>query len=166
MQKPHGHAIECRIYAEDPFKGGIPSTGLLGLVQWPEGPGRRFEFGFDEGDEITSYYDPMIAKVIVWDDNRSRAIEKMKRVLKDSVIFGVRTNIPYLIEILSHPEFVNGKMTTQFIDKYFQDPIKEPELTEDEKALVQFLSQKNKRNSSIVPSEFDSPFQGAWRSQI
>lgn len=166
IQKSHGHAIECRIYAEDPFKGGIPSTGLLGLVQWPEGPGRRFEYGFDEGDEITSYYDPMIAKVIVWDDNRPRAIEKMKRVLKDSVIFGVRTNIPYLIEILSHPEFVNGKMTTQFIDRYFQDPIKEPELTEDEKALVQFLNQKNKKYVNNSVNEFDSPFQGPWRSGI
>ncbi|MFN9069038.1 MAG: acetyl/propionyl/methylcrotonyl-CoA carboxylase subunit alpha, partial [Bdellovibrionales bacterium] len=80
VRAPHGHAIECRIYAEDPYKGGIPSTGLLGLVDWPEGPGRRFEYGFESGDSITSFYDPMIAKVIVWDESRPRCLEKLKFV--------------------------------------------------------------------------------------
>ena len=120
---PKGHSIECRIYAENPFLGGVPSTGVLGKISWPEGPGRRFEFGFEEGDEITPFYDSMIAKVIVWDENRTRCIRKMKRVLQDSVIFGVQTNIPYLIEILSHPEFVSGEMTTRLIDQSFSEPL-------------------------------------------
>lgn len=163
---PRGHSIECRIYAENPFLGGVPSTGLLGKVEWPEGPGRRFEYGFEDGDEITPYYDPMIAKVIVWDENRIRAIQKMKQVLSESIVFGVYTNIPYLIEILSHPEFVQGKMTTRFIEKHFSEPLKLPEITEAEKAFAE------KSLKEMAPKAMDfnmsgisasSPWQSYWR---
>lgn len=166
---PRGHSIECRIYAENPFLGGVPSTGLLGLVKWPEGPGRRFEFGFDSGDTITPYYDPMIAKVIVWDETRSRAIQKMIRVLKDSIVFGVHTNIPYLIEILSHKEFVMGTMTTGFIGKYFSESIKEPEITEVEKLLLEKSLSVLKTGNLNSSSEFQdsmqdsNPFLSFWR---
>ena len=102
---PRGHAIECRLYAENPYQDGIPSTGKLLATHWPQAPGRRFEVGFEAGDEITSYYDPMIAKVIVWDETRIRAIQKMKQTLRETVIFGVRTNIPLLQAILSHRNF-------------------------------------------------------------
>ena len=126
---PRGHSIECRVYAEDPYNRGLPSTGELLGLHWPEGPGRRFEVGFDEGDEITPYYDPMIAKVIVWDEDRPRAIQKMLSVLSDTVIFGVHANIPYLQAILSHPEFVDGSMTTQFIQKNFPEALEPRQLT-------------------------------------
>lgn len=159
---PRGHAIECRIYAENPFMGGVPSTGLLGDVEWPEGPGRRYEYGFEAGDTITPFYDPMIAKVIVWDESRPRAIQKMIRVLKDSVVFGVHTNIPYLIEILSHKEFVMGTMTTRFIETYFSEPLKEPALTETEKlvlsgALLQLRGGAEKTQTQV------SPWASYWR---
>ncbi len=161
---PRGHSIECRIYAENPYLGGVPSTGLLGKVHWPEGPGRRFEYGFEEGDEITSYYDPMIAKVIVWDETRTRAIEKMKHVLGDSVVFGVHTNIPYLIEILSHPEFVKGTMTTRFIDQYFSEPLKAPEISADEKAFAEkCLRELAPKTVESGTSGFVSPWQSFWR---
>lgn len=117
--RPAGHAIECRIYVEDPYLNGVPSLGRLGFCHWPAGPGRRFEVGFEEDDEITSFYDAMIAKVVVWDESRTRAIQKMKRTLQETVIFGLQTNIPYLLEILQHPEFIDGKMTTNFINQYF-----------------------------------------------
>lgn len=162
---PRGHSIECRIYAENPYLGGVPSTGLLGTVEWPEGPGRRYEYGFESGDEITSFYDPMIAKVIVWDESRPRAIQKMIRVLKDSVVFGVHTNIPYLIEILSHKEFVVGTMTTRFIETYFSDPLKEPELSAVEKAFVEEQMKKMKAvtSSSATSAEVNSPWTTYWR---
>lgn len=115
----HGHSIECRVYAENPYMGGIPSTGKLLGVEWPEGPGRRFETGFEAGDEITPFYDPMIAKVIVWDESRLRAIKKMNTTLAQSLVLGVHTNIPFVMAMLSHPEFVDGSMTTQFVGKYF-----------------------------------------------
>lgn len=162
---PRGHSIECRVYAENPYLGGVPSTGVLGAVQWPEGPGRRYEFGFEEGDEITSYYDPMIAKVIVWDETRSRAIQKMIRVLKDSIVFGVHTNIPYLIEILSHREFVEGTMTTRFIDTHFANGLTLPELTDLEKAAGE-VALKNLAVPKVNTENgmnFSSPFMSFWR---
>jgi 3-methylcrotonyl-CoA carboxylase alpha subunit len=164
----HGHSIECRVYAENSYLGGIPSTGLLGTVQFPEGPGRRFEYGFEKGDTITSYYDPMIAKVIVWDENRDRAIKKMIMTLKDSVIFGVHTNIPYLIEILSHPEFVSGKMTTRFIETYFKDPIKQKSLSEAEQKFIEKLkkefSAQNRNQQPLQASSIPlNPWFSEWR---
>jgi acetyl/propionyl-CoA carboxylase alpha subunit len=163
IRYPQGHSIECRIYAENPYLGGVPSTGVLGLVQWPEGPGRRYEFGFEEGDEITPYYDPMIAKVIVWDETRARAIQKMVRVLKDSVVFGVHTNIPYLTEILGHPEFVNGTMTTRFIETHFADPLKQPELNEVEKKIVEKALQQSRTVNGGGDTAVASPWQSYWR---
>ncbi len=176
IRSPRGHSIECRVYAEDPYQGGMPSTGLLGHVHFPEGPGRRFEYGFESGDEITPFYDPMIAKVIVWDENRSRAIEKMIHVLRTSTLFGVKTNIPYLIEILSHKEFVNGTMTTRFIETYFANALTAPELTESEKLIQQKVMEqfKNSNSQNSIPasgsdsaflaSQMASPWDVSWRS--
>lgn len=165
---PRGHSIECRLYAEKSFEGGIPSTGKLHKVFFPEGPGRRFEFGFEAGDMITPYYDPMIAKIIVWDETRPRAIQKMIRVLNETIIFGVHTNIPYLVEILSHQEFVNGKMTTRFIDTYFADGIKQPELTEKDKAAIEMarsqISPLRAPSGRPTMSAILAPWLGHWRN--
>jgi acetyl/propionyl-CoA carboxylase alpha subunit len=170
MRVPHGHSIECRIYAENPFLGGVPSTGLLGTVNWPEGPGRRYEYGFEAGDEITPYYDPMIAKVIVWDETRARAIQKMIHVLHESVVFGVQTNIPYLIEILSHKEFVQGTMTTRFIEKNFSEALVQPKLSEVETKLVEKALQQLRTsatgknvNAGLENNAANSPWLSFWR---
>ncbi len=163
IRVPKGHSIECRIYAENPYLGGVPSTGTLGHVEWPEGPGRRYEYGFDENDTITPYYDPMIAKVIVWDETRPRAIQKMIRVLKDSVVFGVHTNIPYLIEILSHKEFVMGTMTTRFIETYFSEPLKEPTLSETEKKVAEGALLQLRGGGDQAASLAVSPWASYWR---
>lgn len=168
IRVPKGHSIECRVYAENPFQGGVPSTGRLGTVHWPEGPGRRFEYGFEKDDEITPFYDPMIAKVIVWDENRRSAILKMVRVLKDSIVFGVHTNIPYLIEILSHPEFIDGSMTTRFIEKNFAEALKAKDINEEvlnlkELALRQLQKSMSGGRMTASSEVFDSPFRTYWR---
>ncbi len=118
---PRGHAIECRLYAEDPFSQGIPSTGPIGFQHWPHGPGRRFDYGYEEGDVVTPFYDSMMAKIIVWDESRPRAIQKMLRTLDDCILFGVKSNIPFLKQILSHPEFLDGQFNTQFINQHFPE---------------------------------------------
>lgn len=172
VRYPAGHAIECRLYAENSYLGGIPSTGTLGKIVLPDGPGRRFEYGFDSGDEITSYYDPMIAKVIVWDESRLRCIQKMIKTLEETIIFGVHTNIPYLLAILNHEEFISGKMTTRFIETYFQEPLKEREWTADEKSYIENLLKAPRINSTSLTSTSNSapssevnrsPFAGFWR---
>lgn len=166
---PKGHSIECRVYAENPYMNGVPSTGLLGTVQWPEGPRRRYEYGFEQGDTITSYYDPMIAKVIVWDENRPRAIQKMIRTLKDSTVFGVHTNIPYLIEILSHEEFQSGKMTTRFIETYFAEGLKSKVEESVVKKWAQEIHKKTKGSlaasgaNGAVQANASSPWMTHWR---
>ncbi len=161
---PKGHSIECRVYAEDPFKGGMPSTGTIGTQVWPDGPRRRFEFGFEAGDAITSHYDPMIAKVIVWDESRQRAIEKMIRTLKDSIVFGVHTNIPYLIEILSHPEFQSAQMTTRFIENYFASGIA-PRAEAVKWPATVYKKYLESKNTILVSgkSEIPSPWNASWR---
>ncbi|AGH96488.1 acetyl-CoA carboxylase biotin carboxylase subunit [Pseudobdellovibrio exovorus] len=167
---PKGHSIECRVYAENPYQSGMPSTGKLGHVQWPEGPRRRYEYGFDSGDTITSHYDPMIAKVIVWDETRSRAIDKMIRTLKDSTVFGVYTNIPYLIQILDHEEFRSGVMTTRFIETYFADGIKSSVEDEQVKKWAVEINKQLKKTrqasvlgAGVVNENTTSPWNAYWR---
>ena len=139
--QPRGHSIECRLYAENPYLGGVPSPGLITGMHLPQGPGRRFDIGVEEGDEISNHYDPMIGKVIVWDESRPRAIERMKSTLAETVIFGLHTNIPLLQQILRHKDFVEGSMTTQFMGQYFNGPIEQPVLGPSEIKFAQKLYQ-------------------------
>ena len=116
-----GHAIECRIYAENPSNGFLPSIGTLKKVESPTGPNVRNDTGIYTGMEVTPYYDPMLSKLIVSCENRSESINKMIWALSRYVILGVTTNIPFLQKVLSHKEFKKGNITTHFIDNYFKD---------------------------------------------
>ena len=115
----NGHAIECRIYAEDPENQFLPSIGKLIYVQEPQGAGIRCDSGIISGMEITHYYDPILSKVIVWDQTRDAAIKRMLHALSHYVILGIRTPIPFLIDLLSHPEFRNGNLHTHFLEEHF-----------------------------------------------
>jgi acetyl-CoA carboxylase biotin carboxylase subunit len=114
-----GHALECRVYAEDPAQGFLPSIGLLTEYVPPSGPGVRVEDGVESGSQVTPYYDPMLAKVITWGQDRQEAIRKMRRALRDTVALGVTTNIPYLLDILDEPDFVAGDTTTDYLSRHF-----------------------------------------------
>jgi acetyl/propionyl-CoA carboxylase alpha subunit len=116
-----GHAIESRIYAEDPEKGFLPSTGILSKVELPSGVNIRHDVGIESGIEITPYYDPMLAKLIVFGENRSDAIQKMVWALGNYVALGVTTNIQFLKAVLEHPAFKAGEITTHFIDDHFRN---------------------------------------------
>jgi 3-methylcrotonyl-CoA carboxylase alpha subunit len=160
-----GHSIECRLYAENPYMGGVPSTGLLGHIKWPEGFGRRFEYGFDEGDEITPYYDPMIAKLIVWDEDRNKAISKMLCVLEETILFGVHTNIPLLAKILSHKEFISAVMTTRFFEKYFSESLPAPQLTEAKSYFVKKVSEQLVKRADVGKTHsIENPWCSYWRN--
>jgi acetyl/propionyl-CoA carboxylase alpha subunit len=117
--RQHGHAIECRLYAEDPANQFLPSTGKLWQVIPPHGPNIRFDSGIGSGDEVTRHYDPMLAKLIVWAENRAEAIRKMDWALRHTVILGeVVTNIPFLRAVINHPAFQQGDTPTDFIERY------------------------------------------------
>ncbi len=119
--KQTGHAIECRIYAEDPGQDFIPSSGVIQMLKLPDGLRVRHDSGIETGSEVSSYYDPMIAKLIVSGEDRDDAIRKMCWALNNYVAIGIKTNIPFLKAILEHPAFVDGDTTNRFIEKYMED---------------------------------------------
>ncbi|WBV67319.1 hypothetical protein PGH44_05650 [Legionella pneumophila] len=112
-----GHAIECRIYAEDPYQGFIPSIGQLQFLKEPSGDGIRIDTGVTLSSEITRYYDPMIAKLIAWGHNREEALHRLERSLAHYDIGGVKTNIPFLRAICQHVKFKEAKLSTDFLEK-------------------------------------------------
>ncbi len=111
-----GHAIECRVYAEDPAKGYLPSPGTITKLRLPRGRGLRNDVGTYEGDEISTYYDSMISKVLTFAPSRMEAIERMERALSQYRVEGVKTNLDFLQTIVTHPVFRAGRMTTDFLD--------------------------------------------------
>jgi 3-methylcrotonyl-CoA carboxylase alpha subunit len=114
-----GHAVECRIYAEDPANHFLPATGrLLRFVQ-PTGPGVRVDTGVTTGDEIAVYYDPLIAKLIVHAEDRAAAIRKVRAALQETVLLGITTNWRFLQDVLGHPDFEAGKAHTTWIDEEY-----------------------------------------------
>jgi acetyl-CoA carboxylase biotin carboxylase subunit len=130
--KQRGHAIECRVYAEDPANNFLPSAGKILYLQEPKGPGVRHDCGVYSGWEVPIYYDPILAKLIVWAETRELACRRMRSALDDYIILGLRTTIGFLKDVISHPQFSEGNTTTGFVKRYF-DGWKERE--GDEKRL-------------------------------
>ena len=112
-----GHAIECRIYAEDVFNDFLPDTGKITMLREPTGNGVRVDSGVEEGNEISVYYDPMISKLSVWDISRENAIAKMIRALKEYVLVGVKTTIPFCEFVMKSEDFRKGKYSTHFVER-------------------------------------------------
>lgn len=123
--EPRGHSIQCRIYAED-MKKGVPVSGSLGTCYFPHGSGRRFDMGYDTGDEVSGFYDSMIGKIIVWAEDRISAIQKMKWTLKNTIIFGLKTNINFLLDFMDQERFIKGEIDTKFVEREFLKSWKEP----------------------------------------
>ncbi len=112
-----GHALECRVYAEDAAHGFLPAVGPVLLARFPVMPGVRVDSGIETGDEISIHYDPMIAKIIAYGTDRADAIRKMDAALAQTIILGVTTNIPFLRDLLAQPDFVHGLITTDFVER-------------------------------------------------
>ena len=116
----HGHSIECRINAEDPAKNFVPSPGRISYLHVPGGKGIRIDTAMESGSEILPYYDSMIIKVIVHEENRKLAIRKMQCALRELEIEGVETNKAFLEEILKESDFCEGKITTGYLEEHFE----------------------------------------------
>jgi 3-methylcrotonyl-CoA carboxylase alpha subunit len=121
-----GHAVECRLYAEDPWNDDLPSPGKILHLAEPEGPGVRVDSGLDAGTEVTVHYDPLLAKVITWGRGRPEAIERMGDALRRTVVLGVTTNLARLRAIVAHPAFVAGELDTGFIERNLRDLVPSP----------------------------------------
>jgi len=132
-----GHAIECRIYAEDPLSDFLPSPGKISFIREPKGPGIRNDIGIYPGYTVPVEYDPILSKLIVHAQSRPACISRMIRALKDYVILGVLTPIPFLVDILSSEAFGAGKTSTDFIDTHFSDWM--PALKDTDLAALAFV---------------------------
>ena len=115
--RQRGHAIECRIYAEDPANHFLPSLGKILFMKNPEGPGIRVDSGIYSGYEVTLYYDPILAKLITWGEDRDVSRKRMIEALSEYVVMGIKTTIPYLKDVMEQPDFISGATTTDFIEK-------------------------------------------------
>lgn len=122
-----GHAIECRVYAEDPANNFLPSPGKMIYYQEPKNHRVRIDACTDKAATIHSFYDPMISKVIVWEDTREHARLKMIDVLKDYIIHGIKTNIRFLIELLQEENYINNTISTKFCDDHLEELVKASE---------------------------------------
>ena len=113
-----GHAIECRIYAEDPSNNFFPSPGTITYLQEPSGPGIRVDSGVREQSEVSIYYDPMVAKLAVWGRTREEAIDRLARTLDEYTITGITTTLPFFRDVVGDQEFIAGKLDTGFIPRF------------------------------------------------
>ena len=136
--QPRGHAIECRIYAEDPYHDFVPSTGPLLRWRPPSGPGLRLDSGVDEGQEVSIYYDPMLAKLIAWAPDRELSLRRMDVALSQFLVLGVITNIPLLRSIMGHAQFQRGEYDTGFLE--WNPAVTMPMVTDEARDLSRALA--------------------------
>lgn len=152
-----GHAIELRVYAEDPANNFLPDIGTLQTYVTPKGPGVRVDDGFEQGMEIPIYYDPMIAKLVTYGKDRTEAIERMVRAIDEYTITGITTTLGFGRFVMQHPAFTSGRFDTHFVQKYFTPEVLQTE--NEQEAFVaallmkQLLGEKNtvKNASSAIP---------------
>jgi acetyl-CoA carboxylase biotin carboxylase subunit len=162
-----GHAIECRIYAEDPEQDFMPCPGKIEGLRLPEGLGLRNDCGVYEGAEVPIYYDPMIAKLICWGENRVEAILRMRRALREYQVRGIKTNISFLQWILRHPRFMSGDVNTGFIDQEYRSSDSEEILPHKDIALasaaIAALHGEQEQNLKLLAKGAAEPSK--WRDQ-
>lgn len=154
----HGHAVELRVYAEDPANNFLPDIGLLKNYETPQGPGVRVDDGFEKGMSIPIYYDPMIAKLITWGKDRAEAIERMIRAINEYRITGIKTTLDFGRFVMQHEAFRSGNFDTHFVQRYFRPEIADQK-NEDEMSIaalmaVIFAEQEKEHVKSAQPVSF------------
>lgn len=160
-----GHAVESRIYAEDPYNQFLPDTGTLLAYRQPDGNGIRVDGGIEEGMVIPYFYDPMIAKLVTHAETRELAITKMTRALDEYVVTGVQTTIPFCRFVMEHEAFRTGKFNTHFVEKYFSPQTLNGVGHEDEELVASLLAVHlfNKNGTTESASPTRHPTAGKWK---
>ncbi len=160
-----GHAIECRIYAEDPDNNFLPSPGKITRLRIPQGPGVRDDGGVYLGAEVSIFYDPMISKFAVWGRDRAEAIDRMRRALAEYEIGGIKTTLPFFREVVLDPEFIAGRLDTGFISSFEQRRTKSEQDREIEAfaLIAAALSSQKKKSAGTTKITADSKWARAAR---
>lgn len=149
-----GHAVEARIYAENADAGFVPATGRLLKLRFPAGKDLRVDHGVSEGQEISSAFDPMIAKLITYGTDRAAACQRMRQALEEMVILGPITNVDFLHRVISHPAFLEGRIHTGFLELYKSELAVNPPTPEEEKLLLAV--------AALAHPDFDTRFSTPW----
>jgi len=160
-----GHALECRISAEDPYNGFLPSLGHVDYVEEPGGPGVRVDSSLYSGADIPYHYDPMLAKVICWGATRDDAVRRMVRALREYVVVGIQTNIPFHLQLLEDERFLRGEFHTNWLDQEFA--MHSPDGHPDEQVallVAAVLAHRKKRQGSALGQTPAAVDGSAWRS--
>jgi acetyl/propionyl-CoA carboxylase alpha subunit len=162
---PHGHAIECRIYAEDPDQGFMPSPGLIRGLRPAAGPGVRDDGGVAVGYTVPIFYDSMIAKLVAWGETRDAAVRRMSRALREYEVLGIRTTIPFFLWLMRQPEYVDGRYDTTYLDRLLADRNGRSfsELTEDEEELATIATALDMYLRTSPTAAAGRPAGAAWK---
>ena len=157
-----GHAIEVRLYAEDPAAGFLPQTGTVTRYAVPSGPGIRIDSGVQAGTVVPRFYDPMLAKLVVHGEDRDAAVARMRALLARTVLHGVRTNLGHLADVVAHPAFETGEVDTGFLDRHLPDWSPAPAAEHDLAAVAAVLAHHGTRTPPGDPTD---PWRrlGPWR---
>jgi acetyl/propionyl-CoA carboxylase alpha subunit len=163
-----GHALELRVYAEDPQNNFLPDIGTLTTYVRPQGPGVRVDDGFEQGMDIPIYYDPMIAKLVTFGSTREEAIARMLRAIEEYQITGIETTLPFGAYVLRHPAFVSGDFDTNFIRDHFAPANLAPAAPDEATAKVAaalgaLLMETKKPKAAAVDGEATGADVSGWR---
>jgi acetyl-CoA carboxylase biotin carboxylase subunit len=161
--EPHGWSIECRITSEDASNGFLPSTGRIAYLHLPSGPGVRWDGGIESGSEIGLYYDPMLAKLIVWAPDRAQAITRMRRALVDLVIGGIESSRDFHVRVMDDDDFQRGSIDIQWLERRLPEILSRPPSDEATKiaAIAGALLAERDRSARSVSVDGSLPARGA-----
>ncbi|WP_425393135.1 acetyl-CoA carboxylase biotin carboxylase subunit [Ekhidna sp.] len=163
----NGHSLEVRVYAEDPENNFLPDTGKLTTYIRPQGAGVRVDDGYEQGQEVSIYYDPMIAKLITYGKDRSEAIDRMRRAIAEYQITGVKTTLSFCDFVLGHKEFVDGSFTTKFVESHFTPDILKRAETDEEAEIAALIANElvNKQVRKISKAE-TKVSKSKWKERL
>ena len=161
---PRGHAIECRLTAEDPFNDFLPVTGVLQYLRVPGGTGVRWDGGVESGNEVTLFYDPLLAKLIVWGETRAIAIARMRRALRELVIVGLPTSQPFHLRVMDDPDFQKGDFDITYVERVWSRlrEVAPPEDYQRAGAVAAALLAEAKRTAGVPARPTQGPAASTW----
>ncbi len=162
----NGHAIECRIYAEDPERNFMPSPGTVIRLRLPNGAGVRNDNGIYEGDLIPIFYDPIISKLIVWGSNREEAIKRMQRALSEYFIRGIKTTIPFHRKALEDKSFISGNISTEFAANIMKTEKKQDKNMENIAVIAAAILKDKIGTEHYSDKGIKSPVSNWWQTGI
>jgi acetyl-CoA carboxylase biotin carboxylase subunit len=155
LVSPRGHAIECRVYAENPDAGFLPAPGRIISLRSPDGPGIRDDSGVEAGSDVPIHYDPLISKLVAHGDSRAQAISRMRRALREYEVTGIDTSLPFFRWLLDRPEFVDARFDPRYLDNLLQqrrgEPFMEPDSSLEEVACVAACLAELSRPEAAAP---------------